>query len=264
MCKFLEYANLLKEWDTDQQIYIIYQQMVAILKKHLSGEALLRLEEEVIKDCKMMGREDDKNEQYPYAWMIAPLHDETVLRDYSNNIWIGGMAGIFRSGWLGGLEQRQQYHFHSVCAAAMLCIAYAENLQFGRVARDDMLTMAAVMKDLAFVVSDAAFFGSSSTAIAKQRGKRKRAESAKAGAEKSFKAEFKRNVFLPALEERLSAGDLKHGEQAAFIREMISEYDIAVMGAEERKVYLSSRDELITEKTLAKWIREARVAKEAG
>ncbi len=27
MCKFLEYADLLKEWDTDQQIYTKYQQM---------------------------------------------------------------------------------------------------------------------------------------------------------------------------------------------------------------------------------------------
>ena len=123
--------------------------MTGILKNQLSDAALLRLENEVTNYCKAMGLEDDGNKQYPYAWLIAPLHDAAVLRDYSNNAWIGGIANLFRLGYRSDLEQRQQWHFHSVRAAAMLCIAYAENLQSGRVARDDMLTMAAVMKDLA-------------------------------------------------------------------------------------------------------------------
>lgn len=264
MCKFLEYADLLKEWDTDQQIYTIYQQMTGILKNQLSDVALLRLEKEVTNDCKAMGLEDDGSGRYPYAWLIAPLHDAAVLQDYSNNAWIGGMANLFRLGYRSDLEQRQQWHFHSVCAAAMLCVAYAESLQSGRVARDDMLTMAAIMKDLAFVLSDAAFFGSSSTAIAEQMRKYKRAKSAKSGAKKGFKAKFKNTVFLPALKERLAAGGLKHGWQAEFIREMENEYDLKARRAQKRGWCLSDRDEFITEKTLAEWIRKDKAAKEAG
>lgn len=89
--------------------------------------------------------------------------------------------------------------------------------------------------------------------------KYKRAKSAKSGAEKGFKAKFKNTVFLPALKERLAAGRLKHGWQAAFAREMVANYEFEVMKAQRKRIYLPRRDTIITEKTLINWIKEAKV-----
>lgn len=257
--KLLEYADFLKDVKIDPKARRVYQQMSEMLKHCLKDDELLELEQEIIADCEAMGAErEENNADFPYAWLIVPCRDIRNLN--CDSFWENVIAGLIRFGYAGTLEERKEWHVYSALAACILIVAYAESIRCEKVSRDDTLTLASVMTDLAFIVSDAAFFGSSAPAIEKQRATRKRRQAAKKGASSSFKQRFKENIFKSAWLEILEEG-LKRGYKAAFIRKMINDYDFEVMKAKRNNVALNEADSVIDGRTISRWISEMKEEK---
>lgn len=252
--KLLEYVDFLKDIEIDCKISRIYWQMSGVLKHCLKDDELLKLEQEIIADCEAMGAErEENNADFPYAWLIVPCRDIHDLN--RNSFWEHIIVGLFRFGCAGTLEERKKWHVYSALAACILIVAYAESIRCEKVSRDDTLTLACVMTDLAFIVSDAAFFGCSAPAIEKQRATRKRRQAAKKGASNSFKQRFKEDIFKPACIEFLTK-ERKRGDKAAFIREIQHDYDFIMRRAKRNGDTLAKNDEVLDANAIRKWIEE--------
>ena len=253
--KLLEYADYLQSVGIDRRICRIYRQMSEMLGVFLTDGEVSALEREIIADCETMGAERAEYAGFPYAWLIEPCADVGGLG--RNGFWVQivDAGGLVRFGSQGTLEERKKWHVYSAGAACILIVAYAESIQCGRVRRDDVLTFAAVMNDLAFIVADAAFFGSSAPAVEKQRQTRKRRKAAEEGASKSFKQRFKKDIFNPACIKFLAKGR-KRGDKAAFIREIQNDYDIVMRRAKRNGDTLGKNDEVLDSGTVKNWIKE--------
>lgn len=248
----LEYADLLKAWGVDFQITCIYDFQTQVLKHFLNDKELLDLEETILSYCYLTRAMREENEEYPYAWLMEPF---SASADDFGNRWKQLIVGIPRIGLRAELKVRKRWHLESTCAACLLVVSYAESIQAGKLQRDDALTRAAVMQDLAFLLNDAAFWGSSAPEIEKQKVKRRRRKGAVESAAKSFKARFRNEVVSPEYQKILKKG-LQRGDKAKFIRKMVQAYADFFDEAVNNGAALSERDEFITEETIKRWISE--------
>lgn len=252
--KLLEYADFLKDTGIDNRTICVYAQMAGILKHFLKDEELTALQQDIASDyTSLRWKAGQENADFPYAFLVEPCANIDDLIVGVNRAW-GQINGFYRAGLRQTLENRKKWHLYGVAAACMLIVAYAESIRCGKVNRDDALTYAAVMNDLAFIISDAAFYGTSVPVIEKRKKTDKRKQAAKKGIEKSFKQQFKANCFKPACREFL-AKERKWGDKAAFIRKIQDDYDLAMLKA-KRKIFLGKNDEILDASAVRRWIKE--------
>lgn len=235
-----EYAAALADWDTDGRVRAVYAANIEALRVLLPDTAAM--EREVM------------------AARAAALSDgmpRPDMSDYRCLLQCNWQVILFlrRCGLTFDTQAREREALFSRVACCMLIAGYTDSIREGETDREDKAAYAALAADMAYLMADCAFWGSSVLSNRQYKQSKQAAAARAAGVAKSFKTDFKNRVAYPRWKACADKG-FERGGKAELIRQLLKSYENAVIAAMRQRTVLHESEQLLSEKTVREWIKE--------